>query len=53
MKEKKDRLEDALQATKAALEEGILPGAGVALLHAKEAISYAKTDGEDFNKGQP
>ena len=52
MKEKKDRLDDALQATKAALDEGILPGAGVALLHAKEAISYAKTDGDDFNKGQ-
>ena len=52
MKEKKDRLEDALQATKAALDEGILPGAGVALLHAKEAISYAKTDGDDFNKGK-
>ena len=52
MKEKKDRLEDALQATKAALEEGVLPGAGVALLHAKESISYAKTDSNDFNKGQ-
>jgi chaperonin GroEL len=52
MKEKKDRLDDALQATKAALDEGILPGAGVALLHAKEAISYAKEDGDDFNKGQ-
>jgi chaperonin GroEL len=52
MKEKKDRLDDALQATKAALDEGILPGAGVALLHAKEAISYAKVDGEDFNKGK-
>ena len=52
MKEKKDRLDDALQATKAALDEGILPGAGVALLHAKEAISYTKTDGEDFNKGK-
>jgi chaperonin GroEL len=52
MLEKKDRLEDALQATKAALHEGILPGAGVALLHAKEAISFAKTDGDDFNKGK-
>ena len=52
MKEKKDRLDDALQATKAALDEGILPGAGVALLHARTAISYAKTDGDDFNKGQ-
>jgi chaperonin GroEL len=52
MKEKIDRLEDALQATKAALDEGILPGAGVALLHAREAISYAKVDGDDFNKGK-
>lgn len=52
MLEKKDRLEDALQATKAALDEGVLPGAGVALLHAKEAITFAKTDGDDFNKGK-
>jgi chaperonin GroEL len=52
MKEKIDRLEDALQATKAALDEGILPGAGIALLHAREAISYTKTDGEDINKGK-
>jgi len=52
MKEKKDRLEDALQATKAALDEGILPGAGVALLYAREAITYAKTDSDDFNKGK-
>jgi chaperonin GroEL len=44
MKEKKDRLDDALQATKAALEEGILPGAGVALLHARNAINL---DGKD------
>ena len=44
MKEKKDRLDDALQATKAALEEGILPGAGVALLHARKAIHM---DGKD------
>ncbi|MGI8675250.1 MAG: chaperonin GroEL, partial [Thermoleophilaceae bacterium] len=42
MKEKKHRVEDALQATRAALEEGIVPGGGVALLHAVEAI---KTDG--------
>ncbi len=52
MKEKKDRLEDALQATKAALEEGVVPGAGVALLNAREAITYAKIDGNDFNKGK-
>jgi chaperonin GroEL len=47
--EKKDRLDDALQATKAALEEGILPGAGVALLNARNAIN--KRGGDDFGKG--
>ena len=52
MKERKDRIDDALQATKAALEEGILPGAGVALLHARTAITQAKVDGIDFNKGK-
>jgi chaperonin GroEL len=49
MKEKKDRLDDALQATKAALEEGILPGAGVALLHARNIISNRENN--DFGKG--
>jgi chaperonin GroEL len=39
MKEKKHRVEDALQATRAALEEGIVPGGGVALLRAAEAIN--------------
>ncbi len=43
MKEKKHRVEDALQATRAALEEGIVPGGGVALLQASDAVS---TDGE-------
>ncbi len=38
MKEKKHRVEDALQATRAALEEGIVPGGGVALLNAVSAI---------------
>ena len=38
MKEKKDRVEDALHATKAALEEGILPGGGVALLNAADSM---------------
>jgi chaperonin GroEL len=52
MKEKKDRLDDALQATKAALDEGILPGAGVALLKAKESITFNKENGDDFNKGK-
>jgi chaperonin GroEL len=49
MKEKKDRIDDALQATKAALEEGILPGAGVALLNARNAIN--NRDNSDFGKG--
>jgi chaperonin GroEL len=39
MKEKKHRVEDALQATRAALEEGIVPGGGVALLEAQDAIN--------------
>jgi len=39
MREKKDRVDDALQATKAALEEGIVPGGGMALLHARNGIS--------------
>jgi len=39
IKEKKDRVDDALQATKAALEEGIVPGGGAALIYAREAIS--------------
>jgi len=43
LKEKKDRVDDALHATKAAIEEGILPGGGVALLYARESI---KTDNE-------
>jgi chaperonin GroEL len=49
MKEKKDRLDDALQATKAAIDEGILPGAGVALLNARNAIS--NRDNTDFGIG--
>jgi len=49
MKEKKDRLDDALQATQAALDEGILPGAGVALLNARNSIS--NRDNSDFGKG--
>lgn len=53
MKEKKDRLDDALQATKAALEEGILPGAGTALLKARNAFNVTEIDGkDDFNKGK-
>jgi chaperonin GroEL len=51
MKEKKHRVEDALQATRAALEEGIVPGGGVALLQASSAVSLdgdgASVDGSD------
>jgi len=52
MKEKKDRVDDALHATKAALEEGIVPGGGVAILYARENISWEKVDSEDFNTGK-
>ena len=51
MKEKKDRVEDALHATKAALEEGILPGGGTALYRAAMAINNGK-DNTDNAKGQ-
>ncbi len=46
MKEKKARVEDAMHATKAAVEEGIVPGGGVALLRAIEAIDKVKAEGE-------
>jgi chaperonin GroEL len=52
IKEKKDRIDDALQATKAALEEGLLPGGGIALLEAREGITQSKEDSEDFNLGK-
>jgi chaperonin GroEL len=48
--EKKDRIDDALQATKAALEEGIVPGAGMALVDAK--FSITNRDKTDFGKGK-
>src|SRR5687767_2331202 len=51
MKEKKHRVEDALQATRAALEEGIVPGGGVALLEATEAINLDATGIEDEKTG--
>src|SRR3954465_5600753 len=51
MKEKKHRVEDALQATRAALEEGIVPGGGVALLRAAEAIDLDTFVGEDVKTG--
>jgi chaperonin GroEL len=46
MKEKKARVEDAMHATKAAVEEGIVPGGGVALLRASKAIDALKLDGD-------
>ena len=46
MKEKKDRVEDALHATKAALEEGILPGGGIALLNAAMTLSDNQAEGD-------
>ncbi|KFN49194.1 chaperonin GroEL [Arenimonas composti] len=51
MKEKKARVEDALHATRAAVEEGIVPGGGVALLRAKAAIKDLKGANEDQNHG--
>jgi chaperonin GroEL len=47
MKEKKHRVEDALQATRAALEEGIVPGGGVALLNAVDSIQVDKLEGDE------
>jgi chaperonin GroEL len=47
MKEKKHRVEDALQAARAALEEGIVPGGGVALLNATEAIKTDDLEGDE------
>jgi chaperonin GroEL len=46
MKEKKARVEDAMHATKAAVEEGIVPGGGVALLRAVEAVTAVKAEGD-------
>jgi len=51
MKEKKARVEDALHATRAAVEEGIVPGGGVALLRAQAALKDLKLDDEDENIG--
>ncbi|MBT3581435.1 chaperonin GroEL, partial [bacterium] len=47
MKEKKDRIDDALNATRAAVEEGIVPGGGVVLLQAQEAVSKMKLEGDE------
>ena len=51
LKEKKARVEDALHATRAAVEEGVVPGGGVALLRAKKAIGALKGDNADQNAG--
>jgi chaperonin GroEL len=51
MKEKKHRVEDALQATRAALEEGIVPGGGVALLNAQDAVDLDKYTDDDERTG--
>ena len=51
MKEKKARVEDALHATRAAVEEGVVPGGGVALIRAKKAIEGLKGANEDQNHG--
>ena len=51
MKEKKHRVEDALQATRAALEEGIVPGGGVALLEATSAVKIDDIADEDEKTG--
>ena len=51
MKEKKTRIQDAMHATRAAVEEGILPGGGVALLRAQAAIKQLKGDNHDQEAG--
>jgi chaperonin GroEL len=51
VKEKKDRVDDAMHATKAAVEEGIVSGGGVALLRAKAAIGKLTNDNEDVQSG--
>jgi len=51
MKEKKDRVDDALHATRAAVEEGIIPGGGVALVRAADALNQLKGDNADETTG--
>jgi chaperonin GroEL len=51
MKEKKDRFEDALAATRAAIEEGIIPGGGVAFIRAIESLANMKGENEDETTG--
>ena len=52
MREKKDRVDDALHATQCALADGIVPGGGVALLYARKGIKTDKNVSEDFKYGQ-
>jgi chaperonin GroEL len=51
VKERKDRVDDAMHATRAAVEEGVLPGGGVALLRATEALKKVRTHNEDQKHG--
>jgi chaperonin GroEL len=51
VKEKKDRVEDALNATRAAVEEGIVPGGGIALLRAKKAVGRISNENPDVQAG--
>lgn len=51
LKEKQERVKDAVEATKAAIEEGILPGGGVAFLRTKESLAQVKTENEEEKIG--
>ena len=51
VKERKDRVDDAMHATRAAVEEGVLPGGGVALLRASEALKKVRTSNDDQKTG--
>jgi chaperonin GroEL len=51
VKEKKDRVDDALHATRAAVEEGVVPGGGVALLRAKASVAKLKNENDDVQAG--
>ncbi|MDQ0302834.1 chaperonin GroEL [Ancylobacter polymorphus] len=51
VKEKKDRIDDALNATRAAVQEGIVPGGGIALLRAKKAVEKLSSDNPDIQAG--
>jgi chaperonin GroEL len=51
VKERKDRVDDAMHATRAAVEEGILPGGGVALLRASEVLKRIRTHNDDQKTG--